>query len=198
MLLLCNWTGTALICSLARETEPRASSSLNEDIAWLPHGRLKSKPGPHWKPTSKARLSLFSSTERPRSHTRSFLQCGFTEQRCSSMQTEVDSPITPSAPLSAAHWHVNQTHSTTVDQIKDAATRSSFRSTHHVSLSLICPSNSHLSNLTIWCFSAVSLFCSFFFLPFLPLFVFIPLEQFTASTRACQLHTVVIASAPTT
>lgn len=37
-----------------------------------------------------------------------------------------------------------------------------------------------------------------YLLAFLPLLVFIPLEHFTASTRACQLQTVVTASAPTT
>lgn len=60
-----------------------------------------------------------------------------------------------------------------------------------------------------WLLSAVSLFfksfffyVAFFFLllifSFLPSLVFISLEHFTASTRACQLHTVVTASAPTT
>lgn len=74
-----------------------------------------------------------------------------------------------------------------------------------VSLFLICPSVSSLPDSSIWCFSAVSLFfncCSYFFttphFSFLPSLVFIPLEHFTASTRACQLHTVVTASAPTT
>lgn len=81
-----------------------------------------------------------------------------------------------------------------------------------VSLLLICSTVSSLPSSSIRRFSAVSLFSSllvlFFFLTlhffssshfsFLPSLVFISLEHFTASTRACQLHTVVTASAPTT
>lgn len=190
---------TALICSPAGETKPRGSSSLNKDTAGLPHGVWKanllqtgSQAAERGLPTSFQLLLKDSSCYRPGA---SLVWIYWAQkQRCLSLPslTSINSPITPSelpSPsasltlqpmISLSHigwlgiqWPVNQTHSAAVLYATNAMTvlsqLSSFLSSHHC---FLCPKLSirlPLSDSPIWCFSAVSLFFSFFlfFSPFL-------------------------------
>lgn len=160
MLRLCNW----FICSLAGGNKPRRSSSLNKDAARLPHGVWKANLVQTVGQAAERGLSVsfqLSWKLPPVTHQELHL-CVFTEHRKSAHLCQVQPPLTHQSelPFSICASAYPITISLSVQQMNWYCA---------------CFSFPHVSN----CSRSALL---------LPSLVFIPLEHFTASTRASQLR----------